>query len=181
MLDAIKKEELLASSDMEPVDGSVVIDVPVDEFWSCFTRPDQWPVWNDCFFWVRNHDLTPGERLVWAFQPIRRWYLYKMPAVATIVEREEHRRVTWEVGAFPGFYALHTYYMEDAGAGKTRFGSWEQAMGPGFRWMKKFWLAHFWFVNESSLAGARRLEAVYRRSGSLDPELLDAQIPEAVA
>lgn len=180
MLEQTRKDELLASNDMEPVDGSVELDIPVDQFWSMFTRADLWPEWNDCFFWVRNEDLVLGERLIWAFDPIRWWYLYKMPALATIVEREERQRVTWEVD-LPGFYALHTYYMEDVGEGKTRFGSWEQAMGPSFRLMKKFWMSHFVFVNEASLAGARRLESIYQETGSLSPDLIEngvASVPQ---
>jgi hypothetical protein len=34
--------------------------------------------------------------------------------------------------------------------------------------MRRFWTPHFEFVNRESLAGARRLENVYRRYGHLD-------------
>jgi hypothetical protein len=68
----------------------------------------------------------------------------------------------------PGMYARHTYFLEDLGSGRTRFGSWEKAMGPGFRLMQGFWTAHFTFVNHESLAGVERLERTYQRYGSID-------------
>ncbi|MGH9902318.1 MAG: SRPBCC family protein, partial [Pyrinomonadaceae bacterium] len=110
-----KKEALAASADMVPVEGTVEVNIPAPVLWEAFTRADLWPRWNSCFFWARNRDLVPGRQLVWCFEPIRRWYPYKMPAVARIVEVEEGRRVTWEVNALPGFYARHTYHVEDLG------------------------------------------------------------------
>lgn len=167
-----KEERLAASKDMAPVDDSVELDIPVEELWECFSQAHLWPRWNRCFFSVRTKELELGKQLVWTFEPIRRYYLYKMPAAAKIVELEDGRKVTWEVTILPGFYARHTYYMEDLGNGRSRFGSWEKAMGPSFRLMKRFWVAHFWFVNRESLAGAKRLEQHYRRAGTIDPETL---------
>ncbi|HEY1370476.1 MAG TPA: SRPBCC family protein [Gaiellaceae bacterium] len=167
-----RAEDLLASHDMEPVHGTVEIDVPVQELWRCFSRPDLWPRWNDCFLWVHNRSLDVGHQLVWAFQPIKPEYLYKMPAIAKIVEVEREQRATWEVVAVPGMYARHTYSMEPAGEGRSAFSSWEQAMGPGFRLTGKFWVAHFEFVRDRSLAGAQKLEEIYKREGRLDPDVL---------
>jgi glyoxylase-like metal-dependent hydrolase (beta-lactamase superfamily II) len=157
---------------MEPVQGTVEIDVPITTLWNCFARPDYWPRWNHCFFWVRNRDLRLGRQLIWAFEPIKPRYLYKLWSIARIVELEPFRKVTWEVTAFPGMYARHTYHVEDLGGGRTRFGSWEKAMGPGFRWIRRFWLAHFTFVKDASLQGALALSAVYGKNRRLDPETL---------
>ena len=93
-------------------------------------------------------------------EPIRKRYLYKMPAIAKIVEVEPQRKVTWEVTAFPGMYARHTYHMEDLGNGRTRFGSWEQGMGPGFNKLAGCWIPHFTFVKDRSLDGVRYLEKI---------------------
>jgi hypothetical protein len=158
--------KLEASTDMTPVEGSVELSIPISELWTYFTQPREWPGWNPCMAWVHNRDLVVGKRLIWIFQPIRRRYLYKFPAVARIVEREENARVTWEVSAVPGFYARHTYWMAPDGD-NTRFGSWEKAMGPTFRLMRRFWVAHFEFVCASSIAGAKHLDDEYRRTGSL--------------
>lgn len=177
VLTSKKAEQLTASDAMRPVHGSVHVDVPVAELWRCFQEAALWPTWNDCFFWVWNQHLQLGDRLVWAFEPIRPEYLYKMPAVATIIELEPRRRVSWEVTALPGFYAQHTYYMEDLGGGQTRFGSWEKAMGPGFDLLRSFWLAHFTFVKDRSLAGARRLERLYLREGRLSRTHLERGLP----
>ena len=95
-----------------------------------------------------------------------------MPAVAKIAEVEERNHVTWEVIAMPGFYARHTYHMEDLGGNVTRFGSWEQAMGWNFRLMKWFWIPHFVFVKDRSLEGARLLEEAYRSEGVINAETL---------
>jgi Polyketide cyclase / dehydrase and lipid transport len=165
--------QLLASGEMEPVEGTAEVDVPVDELWRCFSRPDWWPRWNASFFWVHNRSLEPGRQLLWAFHPIRPRYLYKLPAAARIVDVEPERRATWEVTAFPGMYARHTYSLEGRGDGSSAFGSWEQAMGRGFRLTRRFWIAHFRFVCDRSLQGARRLEEIYRREGRLD----DATLP----
>ena len=172
MLDQSKAKLLAESSDMTPVQGTVEVDIPIEVLWKCFTRANHWPRWNKCFFWVQNCDLVEGQQLIWCFQPIRWWYLYKMPAIAKIVEVEENRKVTWEVVALPGFYARHTYFMEDLGNGRSRFGSWEQAMGWSFRLTKKFWVAHFVFVKDQSLQGVRRLEAIYRKKGNLQEQNL---------
>jgi len=160
------------AEDMAPIAGEVEVAIPVTDLWNCFAQPVHWPRWARCFFWVRNRRLRQGDKLIWIFQPIRRWYPYKLPAVATIVELEEGRRVTWEVTAVPGLFARHTYHMEDRGGGRTRFGSWEQATGWSFRLLRSFWVAHFTFVLDESLAGARHLERVYRTTGGLAPTAL---------
>ena len=172
MLNQRKAELLAESSDMTPVQGTVEVDIPIEVLWKGFTRANCWPGWNRCFFWVQNHDLVEGQQLIWCFQPIRWWYLYKMPAIAKIVEVKEHRRVTWEVVALPGFYARHTYRVEDLGNGRTRFSTWEQAIGWSFRLTKKFWVTHFMFVKDQSLQGVRRLEAIYRQKGNLQEQNL---------
>src|SRR5262249_20284244 len=61
----------------------------------------------------------------------------------------------------------HTYHVQPLGDGRCRFGSWEQAMGWGFRIIRRFWIAHFTFVKDESLIGARRLETIYKQSGSI--------------
>lgn len=163
-----KTEILMESQDMEPVAGTVDVDVPVEELWECFRRAHLWPRWNACFRRVRNRDLVKGEKLLWIFHPIRWFYPYMMFAIADIVEVEPGRKVTWEVTALPGFFARHTYHMEDLGNGRSRFGSWEKAMGWSFRLMKKFWIAHFTFVKDRSLEGASRLEGIRKKTGGLD-------------
>jgi glyoxylase-like metal-dependent hydrolase (beta-lactamase superfamily II) len=162
--------ELAASTDMEPVHGTIDLDIPADTLWRAFDRPWLWPRWNECFFWVRNRRLRLGDRLVWCFEPIKAGYLYKMPAIARIVELEEGRKVTWEVTALPGFYARHSYTIEDLGNGRSRFGSWEKACGRGFRLTRGFWLRHFTFVKNRSLEGARALEVLHLTGERLDEE-----------
>ena len=63
---------------------------------------------------------------------------------------------------------IHTH-VEDLGDGRSRFGSWEQAMGPQARFgpTKKFWTAHFTFVKDRSLEGAKELEEIYKREGEI--------------
>src|SRR5437879_6804637 len=95
-----------------------------------------------------------------------------MFAIATIVELEARKKVTWEVTALPGFYARHTYHMEDLGDGRSRFGSYEKAMGWSFHLFSWFWIPHFTFVKDCSLDGARTLERVYRAQGRLDSTTL---------
>ncbi len=162
------QEMLAASADMAPVSGAVEVAIPADVLWACFAQVHWWPRWNNCMFWVYNRDLVQGQQLVWAFQPIHRRYLYKLPGIATIVEVEPNHKVTWEVTAVPGFYARHTYFVEEIGPGRCRFGSDEKAMGPAFRRLQRFWLAHFVFVKERSLAGAQYLETLYEAQGRLD-------------
>lgn len=166
------RDRLLQSSDMDPVAGTIDIRVPLDDLWELFTRADLWPRWNRCFFWAFNRELTTGKLLVWCFEPIRWWYLYKMFAIAKIIDVEPRSHVTWEVSVLPGFYAHHTYHMEDLGDGRTRFGSWEKATGWSFRLMRRFWLAHFTFVKDRSLEGGRTLERIYASEASLTEETL---------
>ena len=93
-----------------PVEGAVEVPVPIDRLWEIFMDVPSWPDWNRCIWRsrVRGGELRLGATLVWAFNPIRPAYLYKLPASAKIVEFEPHDRVTWEVKA-PGFHALHSY------------------------------------------------------------------------
>lgn len=172
--DLAKKGALLASTEMAPVQGTVEVDVPAGVLWEAFRHADWWPRWNKCFFWARNRDLKLGDKLIWAFEPIWPWYLYKMWATANIVELVPGRKVTWEVTALPGFYARHTYHVEDLGGGRSRFGSWEQAMGAQIRTapVKRFWVAHFTFVKDRSLEGAKTLEEVYKRDGKITKDRL---------
>lgn len=141
-----------------PIEGSVDLAMPVEQLWQTFTDVERWPAWNPCIWRarVREGRLCQGATLVWAFNPIRRGYLYKLPATAEIVEFDRLDRVTWEVRA-PGFHALHSYRFAELGPGRCRFGSWEVAEGPLFRSTRRFWLAHFRFVCRASLAGAAAL------------------------
>lgn len=168
--DEIKAAKLMASKDMVPVQGTVDVDIPIDTLWASFIQANHWPQWNDCFFWVRNKDLVVGQHLIWTFQPIKPWLPYKMWSIANIVEYVPQQKVTWEVTALPGMYARHTYHVEDLGNGRTRFGSWEQGMGWGFRPMLWFWLRHFTFVKDESLKGALKLQEQYKKTGKLDPD-----------
>jgi hypothetical protein len=142
-----------------PIEGSVEVDLPVEELWQVFRRVRDWPSWNPCFWiaGVRGGSLAEGRTLLWAFEPIKPHYPYKLPAVATLVEVVPQQRVTWEVTLMPGFHARHSYWMEPLGEGRSRFGSWEVAQGPLYRLLRPFWLAHFRFVRDASLAGAARL------------------------
>jgi hypothetical protein len=143
-----------------PVEGSVDLDMPVEQLWDTFADVEGWRRWNPCIWRsrVRGGELREGATLVWAFNPIRRAYLYKMPATAKIVELVPCDRVTWEVNAL-GFHALHSYRFADLGPGRSRFGSWEVAEGRAFRATRRFWLAHFRYVCHASLAGAAALPA----------------------
>jgi glyoxylase-like metal-dependent hydrolase (beta-lactamase superfamily II) len=72
----------------------------------------------------------------------------------------------------PGFYARHTYSIDALPGGRSRFTSWEKAYGWGFRLTRRFWLAHFTFVRNRSLAGARALEIRYLAGDRLDAAML---------
>jgi len=175
--ESARKSALEASREMEPVQGTVEVDVPTPVLWGTFAHANWWPRWNKCFFWVHNRELVAGSKLLWVFQPIKWWYFYKMFAIANIVELEKERKVTWEVTALPGFYARHTYHMEDLGNGRSRFGSWEQGMGAQIRFAlsHRFWIAHFTFVKERSLEGALELERIYRRDGRISEPALSSR------
>ncbi len=164
--------ELDQSTDMEPVHGTIDLDIPAEVLWACFRHANWWPRWNPCMWWALNDDLVLGQQLIWAFEPIQWWYLYRLPGLATLVEVEPQRKVTWEITVLPGFYARHTYSIEDLGNGRSRFGSWEKATGLTFQALKFFWLAHFVFVKDESLKGAQDLKAIYQRTGLLDTTTL---------
>ena len=149
-----------------PISGSVALPIEVRELWQLFANVRAWPRWNPCI-WTATLTGGPslrtgapprqGQTLVWAFNPIRRRYLYRLPAFATLVEVVPERRMTWEVTLLPGMWARHTYWMEPLEGGGCRFGSWEVAEGPVYRLLRRFWLAHFRYVCKQSLIGARRL------------------------
>ncbi len=141
-----------------PVEGYVELEMPVERLWDAFTDVASWSDWNPCFWRSRvlGGELREGSTLVWAFNPIEPRYLYKMPAIAKVVELERHERVTWEV-LLPGFHAIHSYRFAALGEGRSRFGSWEVAEGAAYRATQRFWLAHFRYVCRESLAGARTL------------------------
>jgi hypothetical protein len=142
-----------------PVTGSVELETGVERIWEAFLDVPSWPSWNRCIWRarVRGGELREGATLIWAFNPIQPRYLYKLPAVAEIVEFEPYDRITWEVRA-PGFHAVHAYRFASLGDGRCRFGSWEVAEGPVYRALRRFWDAHFRYVCRESLAGARVLE-----------------------
>lgn len=152
-----------------PIEGSVEVNIPVEVLWRVFRQVRGWPSWNPCFWiaGVRGGTLAEGRTLLWAFEPIKPQYLYKLPAIATLVEVVPARRVTWEVTALPGFHARHTYWMESLGDGRSVFGSWEVAEGPLYHLLRPFWLAHFRFVRDASLDGAAGLGGArpLRRAG----------------
>jgi hypothetical protein len=141
-----------------PIAGSVELQLPVQRLWEIFLDVPGWASWNPCIWRsrVRGGELRQGATLVWAFNPIERRYLYKLPATAEIVELEPYDRVTWEV-RFPGFHALHSYRFAGLDEGRCRFGSWEVAEGPAYRALRRFWNAHFRYVCRESLRGAQTL------------------------
>jgi uncharacterized membrane protein len=154
-----ERGEIVASAPL-PIEGSVELEMPVEELWESFLDVERWPRWNPCIWRarVRGGELRDGATLAWVFNPIKPWYPYKMPARAKIVELRRHDRVTWEANA-PGFHALHSYRFADLGPGRCRFGSWEIAEGPVYRATRRFWLAHFRYVCRASLEGAETLAA----------------------
>lgn len=141
-----------------PIEGFTELEMPVERLWERFLDVRSWPRWNRAFWrsHVRGGELRLGATLLWAFNPIEPRYLYKMPAIAQVVEFEPHDRVTWEARA-PGFHALHAYRFGALGAERCRFGSWEVAEGPVYRATQRFWNAHFRYVCRESLAGAGTL------------------------
>jgi hypothetical protein len=141
-----------------PIEGSVELDLPVERRWAVFLDVSGWSSWNPSLWHARvsGGQLREGATLTWAFNPIRRRYLYKLPARAEIVELEPCDRVTWEARA-PGFHALHSYRFAGLGERRCRFGSWEVAEGPAYRGLSRFWNAHFRYVCRESLAGAQAL------------------------
>lgn len=150
----------MAASESElPITGEVELDLPLERLWGAFREAEGWPSWNPCFAWVwlPGGELREGAKLVWVFNPIKPGYLYRMPAIATIVELVPGERVTWEVTALPGFRARHTYSFQATGPARSQFSSWEVAEGPAYRHLRRFWLAHFRYVCRSSLAGAEQL------------------------
>jgi hypothetical protein len=145
-------------ADPLPITGSVELDLPVGQLWETFLDVPGWASWNPCIWRsrVRGGVLREGATLIWAFNPIERRYLYKLPATAEIVEFVECDRITWEVRLL-GFHAVHSYRFAALGEHRCRFGSWEVAEGPAYRALSRFWLAHFRYVCRESLAGARTL------------------------
>jgi hypothetical protein len=141
-----------------PVEGTVDLDVSADDAWRRFADVRRWHEWNASIWrsWVVGGRLEVGARLWLLFNPIEPRYLYKLPAPARIVEVEPAGHVTWEV-SLPGFHALHRYQVDELGPGRCRFGSWEVAEGALYFGVRRFWLAHFRFVRDRSLAGAPAL------------------------
>jgi polyketide cyclase/dehydrase/lipid transport protein len=142
-----------------PIAGHVELDMSVEQLWTIFQDVQNWPHWNPCFWRARvlGGELKAGSLLSWWFNPIRPQYLYKIPVLARIVEYDPLHMITWEVKILPGFHALHRYSFEAIGAHRCRFSSWEVAEGPVYRLLRRFWLAHFRYVRQSSLAGAQTL------------------------
>jgi len=157
-----ERGEIVAGAPL-PIEGSVELEMPVEELWETFLDVERWPRWNPCIWRsrVRGGELCEGATLAWVFNPIKPWYPYKLPARAEIVELQRHDRVTWEVNA-AGFHALHSYRFAGLGPGRCRFGSWEVAKGLAYRATRRFWLAHFRYVCRASLTGAEAL-AAHRR------------------
>jgi hypothetical protein len=147
-----------ADGDGQPVEGSVELEMPVERMWETFLDVASWPEWNPCFWRARvlGGELRLGATLVWAFNPIEPRYLYKMPAIAKVVELEPYDRLTWEA-SLPGFHARHSYRFAALGEERCSFGSWEVAEGRAYRATRRFWLAHFRYVCRESLAGAKTL------------------------
>jgi hypothetical protein len=159
-----------------PVAGATELALSVEELWARFADVRAWPRWNPSMWTAtvsggtslaESGPLRQGQQLIWAFNPIQPWLLYRLPVMARLVEVVPERRVSWEVRIVPGMWALHTYWMEPVDEGRCRFGSWEVAEGPTYRLMRPFWLAHFAFVRDASLAGARGLVGAARQ-GSAD-------------
>ena len=141
-----------------PIAGSTELELPVERLWETFLDVPAWPRWNPCVWRarVRGGGLREGATLLWVFNPIERRYLYKLPAVAEIVEFVPLERITWEV-TMPGFHAVHAYRFAAIDERRCRFGSWEVAEGPAYRALRRFWIAHFRYVCRESLAGAEAL------------------------
>jgi Polyketide cyclase / dehydrase and lipid transport len=150
--------EHIPHTDPLPIAGTVELDLPVGRLWEAFLDVPGWSSWNPCIWRsrVRGGALREGATLIWAFNPIKRRYLYKLPVTAEIVELVECERITWEV-RLPGFHALHSYRFAALGEHRCQFGSWEVAEGPAYRALSRFWLAHFRYVCRESLAGAQTL------------------------
>jgi hypothetical protein len=143
-----------------PVEGTVELGLSAQAFWQQFEDVRRWHQWNPSIWrsWVAGERLVVGARLWLVFNPIEPRFLYKLPAPARIVELEPAGHVTWEVD-LPGFHALHRYHVEAIADDRCRFGSWEVAEGALYFAVRRFWLAHFRFVRDRSVAGAPALSS----------------------
>lgn len=170
------------ADDALPVHGWETVDVPLADVWAAFGDVDSWSRWNPCITAarIRDGELRVGATLQWIFAPIKGWYPYRLPAVATITEVVPNVRVTWEV-SLPGFHAFHTYLFAPSEVdGRSQFGSWEIARGPMYRLLRPFWLAHFRFVRDASIAGATSLSDRRVRTVAHGPEPTAQQPPIVV-
>ena len=80
--------EIVTDDPELPIEGTTEVSLPVERIWDAFADVPTWRKWNPCIAWARvsGGELKEGATLYWAFKPIRRHYLYRMPAVAKIVE-----------------------------------------------------------------------------------------------
>ena len=142
---------------MEPVTGTVDLAADADRIWAAFSNVPRWSLWNHAFWrsWVTGGELRENATIWLLFNPIRPWLPYKLPGPATIVELDE-RSVTWKVD-IAGLHARHRYSVTPLDGGGCRFESWEVAHGPLFDAIRPCGLAHFRFVRDASLDGARHL------------------------
>src|SRR6185295_12194520 len=70
-----------------PIAGTTELALPVERVWAVFADVERWPDWNPCFWRasVDGGELREGATLRFAFNPIRRAFLYKLPASAELV------------------------------------------------------------------------------------------------
>ena len=80
--------EIVTDDPELPIEGTTQVSLPVERIWDAFVDVHAWRNWNPCIAWARvgGGELKEGATLYWAFKPIRRHYLYRMPAAAKIVE-----------------------------------------------------------------------------------------------
>jgi hypothetical protein len=74
--------EIVTDDPALPIEGTTEVGIAVEDMWEAFANVPGWPDWNPCMAWARvtGGKLKEGATLYWAFRPIRRRYLYRMPA-----------------------------------------------------------------------------------------------------
>jgi len=162
-------EELYASNDMNSVETTVVVAIPIDVLWSFFNQPSNWPIWSWGYSNVDADSLLLCENLHINFNTYSQlpFTIPSTCSVYNLTTEDEFVGVTWSYASI-GLFGIHTQTFTKLSEDTTSYYNWEKADGIDVATFSSIWQNQFYFVQQDTIIGMQCLETVYQNTGYLD-------------
>jgi len=160
---------LYQSNDMDTVDGSIEVSIPIDVLWSFFNQPSNWPIWSWGYASVDADSVELCTTINIQFNTYAH-LPFTLPSsckVYNVTFEDDIVAVYWSYSAI-GLFGVHQQTLQKLSEDTSTYSNWEKADGLVIKSTSSIWENQFAFIQQMTLNGLTCLETVYQNTGYLD-------------